>query len=109
MPERLVLLSAQDAPKELAALQERYRVSSVLPPKLAVMDLDDSEAEAVRHRAGIEALISGPAESLPASLNDTEQLFAHAWLLRQQTTGKQRPGDGLAWDAEGFSPPDLPP
>lgn len=108
MPDRLVVLSAQNAPDELADLQQRYRVSSVLPPHLAVVDLDDSEAQAVRRRAGIQAVISHPAESIPGSLTETEQLFIQAWQQRQQMSNKQRPGDGLAWDAEGFSPPDLP-
>jgi hypothetical protein len=108
MPERLVVLSAQNAPNELADIQKRYRVSSVLPPNLAVVDLDDSEAEVVRSRAGIQVMISDPAESIPGSLNETEQLFIRAWQKRLQMKNKQRPGEGQAWDAEGFLPPDLP-
>ncbi|MEN3275391.1 MAG: hypothetical protein V7631_1181 [Massilia sp.] len=108
MPERLVLLSAHNAANELADLQGRYRVSGVLPPHLAVADLDDSDAELVGRRPGVQVL-SDPAQPLPSWLSDIEQLFVQAWRQRQQMIHKQRPGEGLAWDAEGFSPPDLPP
>jgi len=39
------------------------------------------------------------------ALSREEALLARAWLLRQQQTERQRPGEGLAWDAEGFEPP----
>jgi hypothetical protein len=45
---------------------------------------------------------------LPPSLGESERLFAQAWQLRQQSGGKQRRGEGLGWDAEGFLPPDKP-
>jgi hypothetical protein len=108
MPERLVLLSGQDAPAELADLQARYRVSGLLPPRLAIVDLDDSQAELVGRRPGIR-ILSDPEQALPDSLGETEQLFAHAWQQRLRSIHKQRPGDGLAWDAPGFTPPDPPP
>lgn len=108
MPECLVLLSGQDAPAELAELQARYRVTSLLPPHLAVVDLDDRQAALLGGRPHVQVL-SDPTQALPASLGDTEQLFAQAWQQRLRMTDKRRPGDGLAWDAPGFTPPDPPP
>jgi|SRR5215208_256885 len=39
------------------------------------------------------------------ALSRKEALVARAWLLRQQQHEKHRPGEGIAWDAEGFDPP----
>jgi hypothetical protein len=36
------------------------------------------------------------------------RLFVEAWMTAPLAKGA-RPGDGLAWDAEGFEPPDGPP
>jgi hypothetical protein len=42
-------------------------------------------------------------EELLRSLDQPESLFATAWRLRFRP--KQRPADGLDWDAPGMEPP----
>ncbi|MBC9034847.1 hypothetical protein IAG41_20850 [Sphingomonas sp. JC676] len=39
------------------------------------------------------------------SLSTTEQLGISAWNAREDLANKQRPGEGLDWDSEGFEAP----
>lgn len=82
---------------------------SQLPPRLAVAEMDDGEAEALRRLPGTLEVISGPEEPLPASLSESEELFVRGWQQRQRGGKRERPGEGLSWDAPGFLPPDPPP
>ncbi|CAL8973654.1 hypothetical protein RHODGE_RHODGE_00345 [Rhodoplanes serenus] len=112
MSECLVVLSAATAADVLAALRSRFRVISALPPRLAVVDVDDGEAESalVRLRAtpGVETVLADPAAPIPGGLTGDELLFVDAWRQRPALRSKARPGEGLPWDAEGFEPPDRP-
>jgi hypothetical protein len=108
MPERIVVLSTQGASSGLAEIQKRYRVLSVLPPRLVVVELDDTEMQAVRRLPSTQAIIARPTEAIPSLLEPNEQLFVEAWQQRQLFQNKQRPGEGQPWDAEGFQPPDFP-
>jgi hypothetical protein len=51
------------------------------------------------------------ASALPqtalSTLDERERQWAAAWNLRQSKK-PPRPGEGLPWDAPGFSPPDRP-
>lgn len=108
MAERLVVLSPAAGHAALAELQARYPVLGTLPPRLAVADLDDGQADALRRLPSTEAIISDPAEPLPPSLIESERLFGQAWQRRRQGGVRERPGEGLPWDAGGFLPPDPP-
>jgi hypothetical protein len=52
--------------------------------------------------------VAPPPEVLDR-LNEQERLFVAGWRARRAKHEQARPGDGLAWDAPGMSPPDLPP
>ena len=107
MLEHLILL-AHDNVATTAAIEQRCRVVSALPPRLLVVAADEQVAQGLRSLPGVDDVISGKAGPLPKSLNETEQLFVNAWQQGRQLQNKQRPGDGLNWGAEGFSPPDRP-
>lgn len=108
MAERLVVLAATGADAALAELRARHPVLGTLPPRLVVADLDDGQADALRRLPSTEAVVSGPDEPLPPSLDEGEQLFARGWQQRSRGGEKERPGEGLPWDAPGFLPPDSP-
>ncbi|MBI5110819.1 MAG: hypothetical protein HZA68_02475 [Rhodovulum sp.] len=117
MSECLVVLSAATAADVLAALRSRFRVTSALPPRLAVVDVDDVEAESalalLRATPGVETVLADPAApspggGVPPGLTADELLFVDAWRQRPALRSKARPGEGLPWDAEGFEPPDRP-
>lgn len=84
-------------------LTEPLRVTQVGSPRLAIVE--GTEA-ALRSAQGVAA-VAGPGEALEsgAELTDQERLFADAWSQRK---GGERAGEGLAWDAPGFAPPDPP-
>lgn len=50
-----------------------------------------------------------PPPALLSRLDEAERLFVAGWLARRAPGTKKRPGEGLAWDAPGMVPPDLPP
>ncbi len=60
--------------------------------------------------AGPEILYAGsdPSPAVLSTLDQTERLFVEGWLARRRRPPKKRAHDGVAWDAEGLTPPDLP-
>ena len=105
-PEFLVLLV--DGDDGLERLRRSLEVTQVASPRLAVVVAAEGALEAID---GV-AEIAGAGESLQdeIALTDAERLFADAWALRTgDAPGGERPGDGLPWDAPGFTPPDPPP
>ncbi len=107
MWEVLVLFKEPPSPRAMTNLKARYRVTSLMPPRLVVLDMQENELPELQRMAGVEAVLTGPTSSLPASLTEQERLFITGWLQRRHG-GKQRKGEGLPWDAEGYLPPDKP-
>ena len=107
MNEYVILLSSNDQ-GAAAVLRQRCRVVSALPPRLLVVEADEQVAQGLRDLPGVDDVISGVNDILPNSLNESEMLFVQAWQQSRHMDDKQRPGEGLSWDAEGFSAPDHP-
>jgi hypothetical protein len=108
MPEALIVFKEPPSQRTMADLKARYRVTALMPPRLAALDLQEGQLQELQRMAGVEAVLTGPENPLPASLTEQERLFIMGWLQRRQG-GKQRKGEGLPWDAEGYLPPDKPP
>jgi hypothetical protein len=105
-PEILVVgENADKLPIQLAQLRTVGTVTAVMPPRLALLrlapGLTPPDLDGVAYLRRLAADVP-----LPDDLTDDERLFVEAWRLR--FAPKQRPGEGLAWDAPGFEPPDLP-
>jgi len=107
MSEYVVLLSSNEQ-GAAAAVRQRCRVVSALPPRLLVVEADEQVAQGLRVLPGVDDVISGMDNILPNSLNESELLFVQAWQQSRHLDDKARPGEGLSWDAEGFSAPDHP-
>jgi hypothetical protein len=107
MKEILVVLTHDSGRRALDDLRRRYQVRSVLPPRIAILE-SESDAHGLQGLPQVEAVLTGSAEPIPASLSESESTFVKAWQTRQQPVRKQRTGEGLSWDAEGFVPPDPP-
>ena len=101
--EFLVLLEDEGG---LERLRRSLQVTQVASPRLAVVVAAEGALEAID---GV-AEVAGPGESLQdeIALTDAERLFADAWALRTGEVPGERPGDGLPWDAPGFTPPAPP-
>lgn len=109
--ERLVLLDVEVGQDVLERLRGMFRVTHVASPRLVVVDdVSDTQEAALRDAPGVVA-VSGPEvrAELQERLTDGELLFAGAWSQRLTEGSRERPGEGLPWDAEGFEPPDAPP
>lgn len=88
----------------------RYRVSQQVSPRVVIVELaNDATKEELQMMSDVEAVFEPgerPSDDLVGTLTETEVLFVEAYT--QQTKPKERPGEGLDWDAEGFLPPDPP-
>jgi len=110
-PERelLVILDKERAEATLHLLRVRSVVAQTAPPRIVLIRAPASQAKEMESLPGVEAVFTDtvPPRALE-TLSESEILFALAWGERQRMSTKQRPGEGLAWDAAGFHPPDAP-
>jgi hypothetical protein len=93
---------------------DRGRVVERVDPDIVVLQTDaDSVADIARasrfaiSRAPDGSMQTFGDESVLDELNDGARLFMEAWRTRPLSK-PNRPGEGLAWDAPGFEPPDRP-
>lgn len=108
LEEALVVLESDHSPEAMGGMSPRVTITQRLPPRLIVVSGPRRAIQALRAQPGVLAVTDGeaPAEVLD-DLSGTERLFAAAWAVRRRP--KDRPGDGLDWDAPGFQAPDPPP
>lgn len=108
--ELLVIMRGERANEAIKQLSANYNVQQVASPRVVVVEGAQNELAGLRAVPGVLAATAG--ELPPAvleGLDESEALFVAAWLSRTKGgTSKQRPGEGLAWDAPGFVPPDPP-
>lgn len=96
-------MKAGDAANRVRA---RFEVAAALPPRLLVVRLAADDLVALQEIDGVAVVTANPVElDVTPPLSDTERLFAAGWAARGVKSGP-RAGDGLAWDAPGFEPPD---
>lgn len=108
--ELFVVLDEDAADDTLERLRRAFRVKHVASRRLVVVEEAADARQTLRSVPGVVAVASPdiPTE-LMETLSPEEELFVAAWSRRMTPPArKQRPGDGLPWDAPGFSPPDLP-
>jgi hypothetical protein len=109
MPELVeVIVVFAEAPNQrvVTEFKTHYRVKALVPPRLIVLEIEQSQVADLERLTGVEAVLTGPSTPLPASLMESERLFISGW--QQQRGDKRRKGEGLPWDAEGYLPPDKP-
>lgn len=84
-----------------AELEVRHSVS----PHVHVVTGPAHALTALANAAGLHVLTTDTAQATaPPGLDPAETMFVDAWLSRRNP--KVRHGEGLAWDAPGFTPPD---
>lgn len=106
MPNVLLIAHEDRAATVLAEAGHVARIVQRLPPRLAIVDATPEALVALKGMQGMQAVCEG---SIPASLLEElkpmERVFADAWVASQRAK-RDRPGEGLPWDAKGFEPPD---
>lgn len=109
MPQVLLIFDPIQAGEGISRVGWLATVTQVLPPRLAIVEVDPDRLAAVRGIPGVVAMFEGSVpDTMRAQLNTTELLFAEAWAKNREPK-KDRVGEGLSWDAEGFEPPDRKP
>ncbi len=108
--ELLVVLGGDRASEALVRIRDGHRVTQAASARLIVVSASEpGEAEQLRAIPGVTAVTTGelPPADL-AELDESEALFARGWAARPGLSAAKRRRDGLAWDAPGAEPPDLP-
>lgn len=107
--ESLVVIHdrAAEAFKRLSA---GYSVRQAASPRVVIVEASAGALAGLRAIPGVTVVTGSDAPTgLTEGLDDGESLFVAAWLSRnKEGPPKQRPGEGLPWDAPGFLPPDPP-
>jgi hypothetical protein len=105
--EALIVLDEHDAARTRSEVEKQAQVLHSVSPRVFVVM---AEAQVLEHLSRMENVVAATATDLPdtvlRTLDGPERQWAAAWNLRR--IEKSRPGDGLNWDAAGFSPPDRP-
>jgi hypothetical protein len=106
----LIVISDDRAAEEFKQLSAGYRVSQVASPRVVVVEGSPGALAGLRSIPGVTVVTgSDTPPGLTEGLDEGEALFVAAWLSRsKEGPPKQRPGEGLPWDAPGFLPPDPP-
>lgn len=104
--EALVVLDEGSVGGEwLEELRRNAVVLQWLPPRIAIV-LVPADVPVPQDQPGTRWYLGDiPAEEA-ADFTPAERLFVEAWLSRRET--KNRPGEGLPWDAPGREAPDWP-
>ena len=107
--EMLVVLTATHRQQTREVIKNRFQLRHIVSDRILVIEKpDERQISLLRAMTGIQVATVEPLpQDILNTLNQTETLWVAAWFERKRP--KQRPGDGLTWDAPGFLPPDLPP
>lgn len=101
----LVVLDPVLAEDAVAALGGMVTVTHRLPPRLARVGGEVSTDRALAI-PGVVSVHHHPPVAVPGEATLAERAFISAWQTTQEPG--TRLGEGLDWDAAGFSPPDQP-
>ena len=110
MAERRELMLILGADHSAGNSRERYRVTQQVSPRVVIVELaGDSTKEELQTMKGVDAVLEQGApipDDVRRTLTGTEALFVDAYA--QRARNKERPSEGLDWDAKGLLPPDPP-
>ena len=108
MAEPRELLLIFDATGVSADVLESQRVTQQMSPRVVIIE-SEAPRDELQAMQGVQAVLEpgeSAAEEVRNTLTSAEDLFVAAYT--QRARAKERPGEGLNWDAEGFLPPDPP-
>ncbi|WP_328614056.1 hypothetical protein OHS18_38265 [Amycolatopsis sp. NBC_00355] len=99
--EAIIVVTQEDLYNSTLSAVRRggHRVVSELPPTLATAVFSESGFSA----PGAQLFFDTVPLDVVNRLDARSRLFVGAWQAGKEP--KTRPGDGLSWDAPGFTPP----
>jgi hypothetical protein len=101
--ELLLILDAASAGDLLGHLGEAVRVMHRMPHVVVLRGSDEALAQVAARPGVTRAVERGTTPPVLSELSEGERLFVRGWLAG--STSKEHPGEGLAWDAPGYTPP----
>lgn len=103
MSASLVLLRGCEVGDLEREFGDSVKVTQIMSPRLAVVEAAPETLDRLRS----EGRVTDPAEARGRiDLTETERLFLEGWQPPDALESmKSRRGEGLDWDAEGFSAP----
>jgi hypothetical protein len=103
-PPSEVLVELQPGAGLDDAVPAGARVLQHMPPRFAIVVAGDEELRALQRSPHVTAVFTDdvPPDALER-LDPVSRAFAAGWNERQRL--KERPGEGLPWDAPGFQAP----
>jgi hypothetical protein len=103
-PEQLIIITGQVPDEMLDSVRDRYRVTQIISKRVFLVRGQPDPGWSAPEGVHAFSTADIPDEIL-SSLDQQDAMFVAAWQLRLRGPGKQRPGEGLDWDAPGFKPP----
>jgi hypothetical protein len=99
-----VLVELQPGVSVEDAVPAATQILQRLPPRLAIVVADEEGIRAMERNPEISAVFAEdvPPEALE-QFDQVTRVFAAGWNERRRP--KERPGEGLSWDAPGFEAP----
>ncbi|MBW4659775.1 MAG: hypothetical protein KME15_13945 [Drouetiella hepatica Uher 2000/2452] len=87
-------------------VRTHFEVTAALPPRILIVQIPIADLTALQELDGVAAVATNSDQlNVTPPLSETERLFIAGWMARGVKSGP-RAGDGQAWDAPGFVPPD---
>jgi len=103
-PEQLIIVTGQVPDEMLHSLHDHYKVTQSISKRVFLVRGQPDPGWSAPE--GVHAFSTADIpDDILSSLDQQEAMFVAAWRLRLQAPAKQRPGEGLNWDAPGFKPP----
>jgi len=102
--ELLLILDEGSAPDLLRHLDSGLTITHRVSPRIVVLKGGDDALAEIAGRQGVNlALERGANQGSFEGLSEGERLFVAGWI--SSPPSRDRPGDGLTWDAPGYTPP----
>jgi len=108
--EALIMLYNKTSVATLQDLRQNYHIRQIHLPRLAIAYVSTSDVKVIEKIKGVQVVyVNEIPLTIIQTMTPAEKIFANAWQLRKkQDNKKERPGDQLPWDTEGFDPPGKP-
>lgn len=103
--QQMLVVLADNAGELYKRMEREGQLLQSFSPRVVVVAYSAAVRDTLAATTGVLlATTATVPDDILATLDEKERLAVAAWVLGRAP--KNRKGDGAAWDAEGFTPPD---